>query len=268
MAVTEIAVREPTSLVAVHDQCDALEQWAEECESVPELRDAGNKLAAIDEYLSRTSAEGRARVAAAMRRLETRIGQLDEKRKPGPSSCLASNELSKKQRHQFRQMASHPEVVEEVIAESTDGAPASRRKVLDRIRSAKESHPLPDDNKRSRANVEGRERRLKEMAVAGYTTRQIAAELEIEPSTVATIAKRVGVEIHADKVIGKVRLHDSNRILAETVTTLEAVVMALDVVEIERLDPEEVGHWSASLTNSLRSLNRFAKQIKETTTNG
>jgi uncharacterized protein (DUF2252 family) len=41
---------------------------------VAELCDAGNRLAAIDEYLSRTSTEGRSRVAAAMRRLEASVG--------------------------------------------------------------------------------------------------------------------------------------------------------------------------------------------------
>lgn len=69
-------VAEPSSLVVVHDQCAAVEAWAEQCDSVPELKDAANKLAAIDEYLLRTATEGRGRVAEANRRLEVRIGVL------------------------------------------------------------------------------------------------------------------------------------------------------------------------------------------------
>lgn len=42
---------EPSSLAAVDDQCASVEAWAEQATSIPELRDANNKLAAIGEYL-------------------------------------------------------------------------------------------------------------------------------------------------------------------------------------------------------------------------
>lgn len=138
-----VAIRtEPSSLVQVDDQCAAVEAWAEQCESVPELRDASNKLAAIDEYLSRTSTEGRARVAGAMRRLEVRIGTLLGPAHHGGdrrSDQVHRDELdplTKAHRHDFRQMAEHPEVVEDVIASSTDEHPASRRQVQEAIRQA------------------------------------------------------------------------------------------------------------------------------------
>lgn len=38
--------------------------------------------------------------------------------------------LTRQQIYEFRQMAKHPDIVEKVIAESTDDSPASRRKVL------------------------------------------------------------------------------------------------------------------------------------------
>lgn len=263
MTTTSVERYEPSSLVAVEDQCSQIEAYAETCGSVPELRDLSNRLAAIDEYLNRTSTEGRARVAAAMRRLEARIGELDDKRKPGPSSSVATDELTRHERYEFRQMAEHPEVVEEVIAESTDEVPASRRKVMERIREAKAKHPIADDNKRSPANVRAREQKLKEMAEVGYTSRQIAEALDVDIKTVTVIAKRVGAEIHADKVVGKTRLHDSNRIVSEGLSTLEGVAMAFDLVEVTDLDVFQVEAWATSLSNSLRSLNRLAKQLKE-----
>lgn len=108
---------------------------AEHCQSVPELRDASNKLAAIDEHLSRTSTVGRNRVAAAMHRLEVRCGQLlPPPAPPGRPAANApraeSSGLHPQREAEFRHMAAHPEIVEEVIAESTDEAPASRRKVI------------------------------------------------------------------------------------------------------------------------------------------
>lgn len=132
---------EPSSLVAVSDQCEAIERWAATETSVGALRDASNKLAAIDEYLTRTSTEGRARVAAAMRRLEVRIGELLGPTTPGErhdrEPSAATEGLSRHQRHEFRRMAEAQDAVEDVIAKSTDDEPASRRKVMDAIKGAK-----------------------------------------------------------------------------------------------------------------------------------
>jgi len=148
----------PTSLALVTDQCSAIESWAEQCESVPELRDASNKLAAIDEYLTRTSTDGRARVAAAMRRLEVRIGTLIG---PAPDPVVTgaqkgsfaneASDLTPNQRSAFRQMAANPEAVEDVIEQSTDDAPASRRKVMDNIkhRTKPTRSPLASDAERA-----------------------------------------------------------------------------------------------------------------------
>lgn len=263
-----LVVREPSSLVEVDDQCAAVETWASGCENVAALRDASNKLAAIDEYLARTSTEGRARVAAAMRRLEVRIGQLLGPPTPngkGPGSVATDPEISRHQRQEFRQMAEHPEVVEQVIAESTDEKPASRRSVMQRLADAAKEHPVEPPAFKSRAAVQARVTKAKKMAESGYTSRQIAAEIGIDFEGMTAFRERHGIDVPADAVIGKTRLHDSTRILDETVTTLEAVAMSLTVVEIDQLDRDQVERWIASLTDSLRSLNRFTKQLKETT---
>jgi len=98
------------------------------------LYDVKAKLAAFDEYLAATSKDGRAQMAATMRRLEVRIGvvigaaKLDHDRHPGATS-LANDvaELTRNERSQFRRMADHPEIVEQVIADSADSNPPSRR---------------------------------------------------------------------------------------------------------------------------------------------
>jgi hypothetical protein len=134
-------------LATVEDQCAGIEVWAEQCDSVPEIQAATTKLAMIDEYLARTSTDGRARVKAAMRRLEVRIGQLLGPAKPGPQSesSLASEDLSANERMAFRAMAANPDVVEDVIAQSTDENPASRRQVTAAIAEAKaEAKPDTD----------------------------------------------------------------------------------------------------------------------------
>lgn len=140
----------------------------------------------------------------------------------------------------------------------------SYRAQRERIEEAKQKHPVPPTSNRTPAAARQREERVREMAERGYTSRQIAAELGVSTvSTVADIAKRIGVEIHADKVVGKTRRHDSNRIVTETVIALEAAAMAVELVEADALDLDQVETWASSLSNSLRSLNRLAKQLKE-----
>lgn len=154
-----VVATEPTSLVGVEDQCSAVEAWAASADNVAELRDAMNKLSAISEYLTLTSSEGVARVEAAKRRLEVRIGQVlgpaqnggdrksDQFRHDG-------TDLDRHQRSEFRQMAEHPEVVEQVIATSTDEAPASRRQVTQAIKATRpvttpRRSPLPEQADRA-----------------------------------------------------------------------------------------------------------------------
>lgn len=141
---------QPSSLVAVDDQCARVEAWAETVTSIPDLQDANNKLGAIDEYLSLTASEGRARVAAARRRLEVRIGSLlgpaehggDRRSDQVRRDELDPAPLSPQQRSEFRKMAADSGTVEDVIAGSSDEAPASRSKVLDSIKT-KTTPPAP-----------------------------------------------------------------------------------------------------------------------------
>lgn len=134
----------PTSLVQVVQRCDAIDAWAGRCDSVPELRDAGHRLEAIRQYLARTSVEGQARVAASERRLEMRIGELLGAATNAPRSgrsSVTNDDLSRNARRDFRTMAAHPEIVDDVITDSTDTDPASRRKVLRAIRGESKSQP-------------------------------------------------------------------------------------------------------------------------------
>jgi hypothetical protein len=140
----------PMTALDIANQCRNVEVWAESCTSIEELKEADHRLAAIAEYVKRTSTEGRAKVEAARRRLEVRIGQLlgpapdpsESKRTDlDPSLASEGSELTPNQRSQSRAMADHPEIVEAVIDESDDATPASRRRVLDEINRAKQAPP-------------------------------------------------------------------------------------------------------------------------------
>lgn len=267
-----VVANQPSSLEAVEDQCLMVETWAESCDSIPQLRDASNKLAAIAEYLDLTSTEGRARVAAAQRRLEVRIGQLlgptttGERHDLEPSVATeGSDGLTRHQRHDFRAMAADPETVEDVIATSTDDNPASRRQVTEAIKAKKEPN-VPVSLDKSREAVAARVAKAKEMAAAGYRSAQIADALGLARDSFVDFRQRHGVEVPADKTIGKSRRLDVDRILSESVSTLEGVSFGLDLIgdpNLAGLDPEQIEGWAESMTQSLRTINKFHKQLRE-----
>jgi len=151
---------EPISLAHITAQCRSIEVWAEHCDSIPDITDARNKLAAIEQYVAATSKDGRAQIAAAQRRLEIRIGILLGPAKAGnptganqhggTSSAIEDPPLTKDERSQFRKMADHPEIVDAVVDESDDETPASRRRVLgeiNRTKHAPPADPTPEDER-------------------------------------------------------------------------------------------------------------------------
>lgn len=271
-----VTTTEPTSLVAVADQCSKLEIWAEQCESIPELQDANNKLAAIDDYLAKTSIEGRSRVAAAMRRLEVRIGKLlpppmtaTERgalahADPSATARMPQLKISGRDRRRFRQMAENEDIVEQVIASSHDRDPASRNSVIRKITGKS----LPAHNgktDKSRAGVAERENEVREMARKGNTSLQIANKLGIGREGVQVIAKRIGIEIPADASRVKSKF-DHDRIVATLVHDLEGARFTLDLLDYTELDHDRIQGWVDSLTESIQALNKLKTNlVKEST---
>jgi hypothetical protein len=136
------AIPDPGMDVIVPHICARVMEWLPAATDVAAMNDVRARLEAIDVYLQRTSEEGRAEVAATMRRLEVRIGELLGPATVGAhSSATEGARLTKDARFQCRQMAAHPEVVEEIIATSTDRRPATRRAVMAKIN--KDEKPRP-----------------------------------------------------------------------------------------------------------------------------
>lgn len=177
------AIPEPatTPVPALLDACEAVVAWADSCDDIGLVREVHDRMAAIAEYLAR---QDHARAAqTAMRRIEVRIGELlgpgaGPGRPPGNSPHAANSGLPNNRASEFRKMAAHPEVVEEVIADSTEQAPPSRSKVLDAIKQleqvAKEAKAERDADKawedglkKSENPAEDRRRQLIQMQLIG-----------------------------------------------------------------------------------------------------
>jgi hypothetical protein len=59
------------------------------------------------------------------------------------------------------------------------------------------------------------------------------------------------------------RRPDANRIVEQTVISLEGLCIGLQLLDHARLDPEKIPAWSSSLKQSLRSFNQLLKELNQ-----
>ena len=147
----------------------------------------------------------------------------------------------------------------------------TRAHILRKIEAARAQTPgsdewIPEPLDRSPEAAARRRDLIRDYAAEGYTSRQMGERLRTTDVSIRKIARDMGVVIHADQVVvGTRRAPRSSRIAEETVTALDGLAAAVNLIDFDAIDPAQAQNWAASLTDSLRALNRFAKKIKETT---
>lgn len=148
---------------------------------------------------------------------------------------------------------------EEALAEARQEGNLTRKNVVRKIRS-KQS----EAGKQSEPDGEDRLDKITELANRGMTSRQIGDQLGCSHEYVRQLARDAGIDIPADRTMGRASQRiDHTKLVQQTVTTLESLVVSLRLLNIDQVDPTQADEWSTSLTDSLRALNRFRKQIKE-----
>jgi hypothetical protein len=157
---------------------------------------------------------------------------------------------------------------EDAVAEAKAEGNLSRANV---VRKTRQRRPRPEPagkhipdpaDRGSRATVQRLEL-IRRWAAQGCSSRQMADQFGKRDDVVRQIAREHGIEIPADEVVGRTRRLDSNRIVRETVHALEGLAMGAGLVTPADLDKAEIPAWTASLTDSIRALNRLVKTMKE-----
>lgn len=103
--------------------------------------------------------------------------------------------------------------------------------------------------------------RMREMAVEGHTSRQIAAAVGLSESGCRVTLRKAGIEIPADRAVGKIKRHDSNRIVASIVMDAENLTEGVRLIEFNGLDRSRLAGWLRSLTTSRDSLGVFIRRL-------
>lgn len=107
---------------------------------------------------------------------------------------------------------------EDALEEAREEKNLSRRNVVRKIKGSADPVKLPYPQ---------RVRQIEELAAQKYTSRQISHQLNITASHVRELARQHGVEIPADRVMGKTKQIDPERVVRETVYSLEGLRQGL-----------------------------------------
>jgi hypothetical protein len=122
---------------------------------------------------------------------------------------------------------------------------------------------------KSRSGVADRRARMRAMAKDGYTSRQIAADLGLSEAGCRVTLRAEGIDVPADRAVGKIKRHDSNRIVAQIVADAENLSEGLNLVEYDDLDRTQLAEWLRSLQASREKLGSFIRRLmKEQQRNG
>jgi hypothetical protein len=265
--------------------------WLEQARVIdlPDVVEAKARAEAIRCYVAQKELGQEAELAAAeiVRRAERRIGELvregqaaGEIRRQGEHAHVAnqygavdsqgtncSPKLSPegmfsgaKDRAETYAMTDDvsPEEFEEALGEAKAEANLTRKNVVRKVREVKEERVGPGRSKLPRAE---RIAQIQDLAKRGHSSEQIGSQLGIQPGHVRRLAAEEGIPLQADEAMGRARRIDPNRIVRETVATLEGLVSILDLVDLDCVDHTSVDEWTTSLRRSLRSLQRFTKEL-------
>lgn len=150
-----------------------------------------------------------------------------------------------------------PEQFDEAVARAKDEGNVSRANVVRKIREKKTP---PSPTRKDRAD------HMRDLAEKGYSSRQIATELGVHFDTVRGLARDFNIDVPADAIVGRTRRIDHTHMVESTVTDLVNTVEFIEAhIDLNQVDLAEADEWVSSLTDSIRALNRFVKQIKEKT---
>lgn len=156
-------------------------------------------------------------------------------------------------------------VAKEAMAEMDEkGNVDSAYRKVTAARNAKRPYTLkPVPESRAGGVTAEKVAKAREMAAAGYTSRQIGDAIGVK--AMGAFNTRHGIEVPADAVVGKTGRFDGDRAVGEAVSGVEAIAFGIAALPInyEQLDRNALEGWVSSLSESLRSLTTLRNNLKK-----
>lgn len=105
--------------------------------------------------------------------------------------------------------------------------------------------------------------RVADLANAGYTSAQIAREVNMSEPGLRSGAQKYNITFPADVAVGRSRRIDPLEVLERIVSSLEADASALELVRYQNVTPEQASEWVARMNTAMRPIGQMKKALKE-----
>jgi hypothetical protein len=146
-----------------------------------------------------------------------------------------------------------------VIGKDGKSYPASRRTAKPVEASTMPARGQAKAN--TKATQDERWTRAREMASEGYTSRQMADEFGVGVEGLRVRLREHGIDVPADRVIGKSHHIDATRIIEQMVMDAEHLTADVNLFDLDDLPPARIPEWIASLNRSKKLLESFIRQL-------
>lgn len=117
---------------------------------------------------------------------------------------------------------------------------------------------------KSRDAVRERVDKTRSLADSGYTSAQIAEQVGMTVNGLKNMCRERNIDVPADAIVGKGGATvDTDRVIEQSIGTLEGVAMGLALIEdVPSLDAEKRLQWLEAIREPLSAINRFRKELR------
>jgi hypothetical protein len=132
------------------------------------------------------------------------------------------------------------------------------------IHSAKAEQNLSRPNVGRKARGEAtrdRWEKLEELIAAGNSSDQIAKRIGVGRGAVVNKAKKLGLRIKADAVLGRSRRLSLDRVLTEFLVTLESLLPSIEMLNVSQISSDVLTDCSDRMDIAMRELGRLQRRL-------
>lgn len=102
------------------------------------------------------------------------------------------------------------------------------------------------------------------LAADGFSSRQIAKRIGVTDETVRKQCRERGIDIPADKVVGRTRRIDPDAYMQRVVEEATALTDGVsDAIDFGELDGDHLASWVSSLSDAIRSLTTLKRRLEK-----
>jgi hypothetical protein len=113
----------------------------------------------------------------------------------------------------------------------------------------------------TKAGIAERKEQMRQLAADGHISRQIASVVGMSEESCRNTLRESGIDVPADRVVGKAKRHDSNRIVAQMVSDAENLAADVKLIDFSSLDRSRLMEWLRSLNESRDKFGAFIRRL-------